>query len=259
MADGLLRVVCQLYWGVQSAEAVDRAWGWLRSRSEYTTSDLCKILADRVYPLRLVDKYPGITSAAPLLQRAELTFPDVRFIHMVRHPVGYCESTLRLRLEKEQVAPLPRHHWLVKITTEYDAESSDGRPAPRSDPQRNWLLRNKSICEYLDALPAERRLLVRGEDLLADPDKTLRSIADWIGVSTDTTCIEEMKHPERSPFARLGPTGARLGNDGHFLEDPVLHETTRPRYELGAPLPWREDGQGLSKEVRDLAEQFGYR
>jgi hypothetical protein len=259
MADGLLRVIGQLYWGVQSAETVDHAWRWLLSRSDYTTSDLCRILADRVHPLRLVDKYPGITSATRLLERAELAFPDVRIIHLVRHPVGYCESTLRLREEKEQVAPLPRRHWLAKITTDYDTDSREGRSAPRSDPQRSWLFRNKSICEFLDDLPAERKLLVRGEDLLSDPDRMLGSIASWIGVSTDTSCLDEMKHPERSPFAALGPTGARLGNDVHFLKDPILHKTTRPLYDLGAPVPWLEDGRGLSNEVRDLAEQFGYR
>ena len=69
-----------------------------------------------------------------------------------------------------------------------------------------------------------------------------------------------MKHPERSPFAGLGPPGATLGNDPGFLADPVLRvrpTPAEPPPSLDAVLPW-DNRRGLEPEVHQLARDFGY-
>ena len=76
---------------------------------------------------------------------------------------------------------------------------------------------------------------------------------------TKTRAIEEMKHPERSPYACFGPPGARFGNDRFFLERPALRPERAEPHTLVGPLPWREDGRELMPEVIELARQFGYR
>jgi hypothetical protein len=115
-----------------------------------------------------------------------------------------------------------------------------------------------NICKFLESVPVEQKLRVRGEDILKDPDNELREIAAWLGLRTDPVAIEEMKHPERSPYACFGPPGARYGNDRFFLENPILRPARVEPLSLDGPLSWRADRQGFAPEVKRLAEEFGY-
>jgi hypothetical protein len=100
---------------------------------------------------------------------------------------------------------------------------------------------------------------VRGEDLLRDPDRVLQDIAAWVGVRTDPEAIRQMKHPERSPFAFLGPPGARYGNDRFFLENPALRASSvTEALSVEGQLSWRNDGVEFCQEVKELAREFGY-
>jgi hypothetical protein len=94
---------------------------------------------------------------------------------------------------------------------------------------------------------------------LADPDPYLTQIAEWLGLRTDKEAIEEMKHPERSPYAGFGPINAVAGNDPNFLSDPRLRPY-RPKKapSLEGPLSWRPDQKGFPPEVIQLATEFGY-
>jgi hypothetical protein len=99
---------------------------------------------------------------------------------------------------------------------------------------------------------------MRGEDLLIDRDQGLKQIAEWLGLRTDAKAIDEMMHPERSPFACYGPPGANFGNDRSFLKEPALRPERAERHTLEGPLSWRKDGQGFLPDVKELAVQFGY-
>jgi len=130
--------------------------------------------------------------------------------------------------------------------------------SPDLDPQKAWYALNMNISEFLKAVPEDQKMRVRGEDVLADPDQGLREIAGWMGLRTDSEVTEEMKHPERSPYAHYGPPGARFGNDRIFLESPAFHPGRAERYSLEGPLDWRKDGQGFLDEVKQLAREYGY-
>jgi len=99
---------------------------------------------------------------------------------------------------------------------------------------------------------------VRGEDMMSDPAEYLGRICRWLGLRDDADAIEQMMHPERSPFACFGPLDALFGNDPNFLSGPTLrpHKVKVPA--LDQPVPWREDGQGLKPEVVALARELGY-
>jgi hypothetical protein len=126
------------------------------------------------------------------------------------------------------------------------------------DPQRGWYVLNMNIVTFLNSVSHSQWIRVRGEDLLANPDQVLQQIADWIGLRTDNAAIEEMKHPERSPYACFGPPGARIGNDILFLQNPVARPVRVESYSLEGPLGWRHDGRGFLPEVKELARNFGY-
>jgi hypothetical protein len=124
------------------------------------------------------------------------------------------------------------------------------------DPQRSWYERNLNICEFLELVPADQKMRVRGEDILTDPSRHLQEIAGWLNMRTDAQAIEEMKHPERSLYACFRPKNARAGNDPSFLCDPVLRPAQVKRQSIEGPLNWRL-GEFLPK-VKRLARGFGY-
>ncbi len=95
--------------------------------------------------------------------------------------------------------------------------------------------------------------------MLADPDRYLRQIAEWLDIEVDSAAIEAMKHPENSPFARLDRRNARGGNNRNYLEDPRLRVSAAPRANLTDPLDWMPDGSGFSPATVGLARCFGYR
>jgi hypothetical protein len=228
-ADGLLRAVAQIVFGNQNEVTIERARHWLWQRLRWNTGDVLWELAQRVHPLILVEKTPITVARVEHMQRALAACPSARFLHLVRHPLGFSQSVLKF-LERTN--------------------------RPFRDPQVRWHKAHSNIRAFLATIPSEQQMRVRGEDLLADPDHHLREIAEWIGLRSDPEAIEEMKHPERSPFASFGPRNAPMGGDPNFFQQPTLRASKVNVQSLEGPLPWRKDG--FSKEVRELACQFGY-
>jgi hypothetical protein len=233
-----------LYFGEQSAATARRAREWLRRRATLSTDFLFNILADRLYPRIPVDKSPTTVHVSSL-QRVKQQFPEARFLHLVRHPRGQLESAFKLLREREKRGqPVPEVHWLKRITAD--------------PPGRHWYEANATITSFLESIPPDRQLRIRGEDLLSDPDAVLPTIAAWMRVRTDADAIDEMKHPERSPFASVGPPGARWGNDVFFLRSPALRPVQTVRYDLNEALPGRTDGRRFAPRIQSLARRLGY-
>jgi hypothetical protein len=251
MGHGLIRAVAQLYFGGQDEATVALAQRWLRARRGVTTEFIFKALADRVFPAIPVDKSPSTVNNLKTLQGVRRKLPAAKFLHLLRHPRGHGESVMRFMAEREKRGPIPAKHWLMEISR----HGGDGAPL---DPQHGWYARNTMIREFLRSVPAPDRLAVRGEDLLAEPDRVLPAIAEWLGLRTDARAIDAMKHPERSPFAFLGPPGARYGNDAFFLSAPALRAARARPHRLDGPLAWLPDGRGFTPDVTALAREFGY-
>jgi hypothetical protein len=259
MSHGLLRTVAQLYFGEQTEASSRLANGWLRRRLDFTTGFLLEILAERVHPRILVDKSPSMVYQRKSLQRAYTMFPQAKFIHLVQHPRGHGEAVMEAIKEAAAHGPVPQ--WMLHLAS-YPGLSVNASELQEwsqvLDPQRGWYALNRNICEFLESIPADQKLRICGEALLNNPDQDLRSIAEWMGLRTDAAALEEMKHPEHSPYACFGPPSARYGNDHFFLRSPTLCSWQAELHSLDGPLSWRDDGQGFLPEVRELAQQFGY-
>lgn len=260
MDHGLLRVVAQLYFGEQTEIAIKWASEWLKQRSNFTTSAILKIVAKNVYPRILVDKSPSIVYCIEFLRRAFQMFPQAKFIHLVRHPRSHGESVMKYLRAMQRLAPIPASHWLFRLASfPYPSANESGMPRLRElDPQRGWYVLNMNICEFLKSVPEDRKKRIVGEELLARPESGLREIAAWMGLRTDSEALEEMKHPERSPYACYGPPGARYGNDHFFLKRPTFRPNEVKPQRLDGPVSWREFDQGFLPEVKQLAQEFGY-
>jgi hypothetical protein len=196
-----------------------------------------ELLGQKVSPRVLVEKSPTHVNKMERLQRAQQMFPGARYIHLLRHPTTQGESLIR-HFEQNKSRRGFEPNWL--------------------EPPEGWYASNSKINKFLRSVDETRFLRVRGEELLTDPDRVARSIASWLGLRTDDEAIDEVKHPERSPYACLGPKGATLGNNRNFLEAPEFRPSTAQQVKLEDPLSWRTDGQGLPARVKQMAQEFGY-
>lgn len=232
-AHGLLRSIAQMYFGEQTEATIALARRWLWRRLNRDTSSVFTELAEEVHPLILVDKSPNNAGHTEILQRLYQTFPQARFLHLLRHPREQCESFVRTCLD----------FGIIPMAV---------------DAQERWYFIHQNICSFLAAVPDRQQMRVRGEDLLGEPNRHLREISEWLGLRMDDDAIQQMKHPEQSPFARFGPLGARLGYDTSFLARPALESGRVRSPSLEGPLSWRDSRDEFLPEVKQLAQEFGY-
>jgi hypothetical protein len=257
MGDGLLRAVAEICYGGQSAATVNSAAGWLRRRSTHTSGMVFEELARKVYPLHLVDKTPNMVYSVERMRRIRQFFPEARFVHLVRHPRAYCASVMTYI---DTLAHLPRMStapgWITDLAS---FPYPPGGSAPEHpDPQGGWYVLNTNVTTFLDSLPDNNWIRVRAEDLVRDPARVVSEVAMWLGLRSDAEAIARALHPELSPFACIGPPGARFGNDLFFLQQPALRPARGRSQNIDDPLEWRPDGQGFLPEVEQLAREFGY-
>lgn len=241
---GLLRAVAQLYGGEQTLETVVMARHWVSAREQCSSAEVFREIAARVAPRVVVEKSPSYVSRPEFLERLLAAFPNARFIHLLRHPLGQGKSVMAM------------NHGRFAVMV--DAVDYSG-PQPVIDPQIAWHDFHLNIVEFLDHLPPERWRRLRGEEFLADADAHLCQLCRWLGLRDDAAAIAAMKHPERSPYACIGPANALFGNDPNFLRNPLFRPAAaRPPQPLDGPLPWRADGGGFHPKVVELAREFGY-
>ena len=240
---GVLRIVAQLYAGEQTIEAVEMSQRWLLGRLHQTTGELFQTLNNRVSPLRIIDKSPAYCSNMEILNRIDRCFPNAHYLHLVRHPKTQGQSMMKLA-----------HGALAILSNSIDYATEP----PTVDPQFSWYRVQQNILHFLEKIPPERQLCMRGEDVLNEPSQSLRQICEWLQFSWSNSILEQMLRPQDSVFACVGPYGAHLGNDINFLKSPAYRPQTIPPSHLQGPLPWRPDGQEFFPEVAKLAQTLGY-
>jgi hypothetical protein len=252
MDHGLVRAIAELYYDEQNDVTVSRARGWLRRRAHFTTGYLLEALLDRLSPLVAVEKSPSVVFGTAGLDRARAMFPGARYVQLVSHPRLYGELVVDSLGAAERQQPLDRSHWLVQLA------SGGNGGGEVVDPQAGWLAANRTIAGFLAGVPEEQRRVVRGEALLQPRSGTLASLAAWLGLRTDAAAVEAMRHPERSPYARLGPPTAAFGSDAFLRGRALLEPEWTQRRSLEGPLSWRLDGAGFLPEVHEMATELGY-
>jgi hypothetical protein len=255
---GLLRCVAQLFFGEQTDRSVIQAEAWLKRRLSFSTAYVFEQIAARTAPRMLVEKTPAMVSDLDSLERTYEMFPRARYLHLLRHPRGHGRSVMHHLLHLADERGIPPPIWLRHVTASPHWCRPGRRQSVRRDPQWDWFRLHNNILTFLDGIPPEQQLTMRGEDLLAEPDRNLQTIAEWLGLQTDDQTIEAMKHPERGPYSFIGPPNARFGTSRYFLEKPTLRPDRGKPLSLEGPLEWREGGANFAPRVRRLAESMGY-
>jgi hypothetical protein len=240
---GILRAVAEIYGGEQTAATIKMAQHWCAARQESSTGLVYQEIVERIHPLVAVEKSPSYTIDIGRMRAMLEAFPDAPFLHLIRHPVGQCKSVMAMN----------EGAFALYVNS---LEFQEDRAI--IEPQFAWHDLNVNILNFLADVPPEQQMRVRGEDIMENPREYLAAICRWAGLRDDDQAVEEMMHPERSPFACFGPINALFGNDPNFLSGPTFrpHKVKIPS--LTKPVPWRDDGQGLKPPVAALAREFGY-
>jgi hypothetical protein len=234
---GLVRAVAHFEFGGQDSIAIARAQSWLGERPEWTGADVFDVLMTHASPRTTVEKSPENVESDEALARLVTAYPRARYLHLTRHPL----TTLRSAQE----------HWARTIPD----HTMPGEPMSIL---ASWADTQCRILRLARALPAERYLCLKAEDVLNSIRPHLRSIATWLGVRTDEDAIDAMMHPEASPFASAGSveSGVAGGLDPKFLRDPTPHPVEAPRG-LNQPPGWVENAS-LWRGIVDVACRLGY-
>ncbi|MCA0045081.1 sulfotransferase family protein [Celeribacter litoreus] len=232
--DGLYRAVAEIEYGNQTEKSVKKAIEWTRERAGWTIVDAMNHLADQVAPRRVIDKSPSTVLSDDAINRAITTCPDAYFLHLYRHPCATTKS-------------------IAKITKFGSAASTGGK-----DPEDAWYSSNLRIMKAASRIPQGQFMSLRGEDVLRDPDNYLTQICTWMGLETTKDDLAAMRHPEKSPYACLGPRSAPFGNDPNFLRNPAYSQREIPERPLSDPLDWDREDRYLNAETVAISHQLGY-
>ncbi|WP_372603477.1 sulfotransferase [Actibacterium sp.] len=236
--DGILRTIAELVEGKQTEETIVSARQWTIKNAHWPTRKVFDFIQEAVGDKILVEKSPSLTLMPNALERMYSNFPQASFLHLVRHPRATGKSVLEL------------HKNYGKRT--------GGRTL--LDPEQLWLRCNQNAADFGATLPTGQYMRIKGEWLMTDPYTYLPQIAQWLDIDDGPDAIEEMLHPENSPYACVGPEGAPYGNDPNFLKNPNLdrermQKISEPR--LDDAIDWRP-GEHFTRPVVKLANQFGY-
>jgi len=235
--DGLFRAVAEVEFGEQSDDTIEAARAWIKERGRWTITQAMDHLGDRLAPRRLIDKSPSTVLSDTALNRALHDCGHAYFLHLYRHPCATTRS-------------------IAKITK--FSEGGHGRRNATKDPETSWYTSNRRVMQASTRIAPGQFMSVRGEDVLRDPKTYLPQICDWMGLDTSPEDLTAMMHPERSPFACLGPAAAPFGNDPNFLRNPIYTQREIPEQPLSDPLDWDTPTRQLRAETIAISHQMGY-
>lgn len=250
---GLLRAIAEYGLGGQSSENIQKARTRLHNSADTGTLAVFRELQAWAAPRRLVEKSPVYVFKPEAFRRMERAFPDARYLHLARHPRGACESVYRTRQSGHPDSPGQGRGLFPGARDMGRKLGADSEVTP----ENMWLKPHLRILEFLEGIPAARKMFLRGEALVSEPVVNVIRIASWLGLETGDAAIQAMLRPENSPFARFGPAGAPLGNDRGFMQSPALRCVEGDSDDLEGPLSWDQNLR-FDENIKDYAARFGY-
>ncbi len=239
---GLKRVIAELHHGEQTDETVEEATAWILARRDWTARQVMDHIQEQVGDRILVDKSPANINNPVVLGRIVRAYPEANYLQLLRHPRTRGKSQMNT---------------VNKIKNRLGASGS----GIDVDVEFKWSGTHTMIRALAAELALGQLLWIRGEALLGDLELYLPQIAQWLGIRDDAEAIEAMLHPERSPYACIGPKKAKHGNNGGFLKNPVLDRerlSSMSEPSLDGPLDWAPE-LVFTPKTRRLAHEFGYR
>jgi hypothetical protein len=227
--EGAVRAVMQIQ--ACDADQAKRILARYEDR-DMTTKQFYRLLQDWIAPQTLVDKSPLYALDLETLKRAECTFEDALYIHLVRHPYAMVRSFERYRLE--QVFFMPKHPFSARQLGEVV-----------------WVISHQNIEEFLDGVPERRKYRMRFEDLTHQPRAVMEQMCQKLGLAYHPDLIEPYKDKEKKMTDGIYPVSAPMG-DTKFNE----YQRINPEIAEGWKEVTRDDF--LGEVTWEWAERLGY-
>ncbi|HEX4961001.1 MAG TPA: amino acid adenylation domain-containing protein, partial [Thermoanaerobaculia bacterium] len=227
--EGVLRAVMEIR-GCGPDEA--RSLMTEMEEQDLTTAELYGRLQEWLGDRRLVDKTPSYALHPEALERAEEIFDEPFYVHLIRHPYGMIHSFEEAKLD--QLFFRAEHPFTRRELAELI-----------------WLASHENISNFLAGMPASRQHWVRYEDLVTDPEGTLRGLCASLGIEYDPAMAE----PYQEKSARM--------TDGLYAESRMLGDVKFHQHSgvnRQAAERWREQYRRdfLGAPAWELAERLGY-
>ncbi|HEX4959375.1 MAG TPA: non-ribosomal peptide synthase/polyketide synthase, partial [Thermoanaerobaculia bacterium] len=228
--EGAIRAVMEIRGcGVEEARELLASF----EREDMTTAELYRRMQDWLGGRILVDKTPSYALDPATLRRAEGTFEEPLYIHLLRHPGGMIRSFVEAKLD--QIFFRRPHNFSRRELAELI-----------------WLASHQNIANFFQEVPAARQHEVRFEDLLREPEAVLQGICAFLGLEYDPAMAE----PYQKGSARM--------TDGPHAESRMLGDVKFHTYsgiDSSVADRWRETipESSLGEKTRKLAAQLGYK
>jgi len=227
--EGLVRVVMEL-----NNYSADEAKTFIQSyeRKGYTTKQFYRLLQEQIGTQLLIDKSPSYALDPEALHKAERDFENAIFIQLVRHPYAMVSSFERMHMD--QVMYLHPHDYSSRATGELI-----------------WTQSHHNINEFLKDIPKNRKVQIRYEDLVRDPETTMKALCSTIGLEYNVALINPYRDIENKMTDGIYQNSKPMG-DIRLLEhgkiDPKLADAWKPV----------QQNNFLSNTTWNLAEDLGY-
>lgn len=176
-------------------------------------------------PRTLVDKSPSYSVEMDTLLHAEAVFNQAKYVHLVRHPYAVIESFVRTGLLGGQLL---------------DA---------RAYIEHVWAQGNANLLKFFEGIEAERKHVLRYEDLVSTPEPAMRGLCDFLQIPFDEALLKP--YEGKRMLEGADPNSLALGDPNFLSHNQIeanLGEAWR-RIQLERPL-----GEAAVR----LAKLFGY-
>ena len=221
-----------LHWALVELLKLEPEEGWTLIEKMVTENHAVPDVYNQIQTLAgerlVVDKTPPYAMDMETLQRAEQIFADAVYIHLVRHPYAMMESFLRVRLDQQFSSSL------------FD----EPNPDPYIVAETIWATANRNLTTFLQGVDPARHRLVRYEDLVQQPETTMREVCELLSLPYDPALITPYDGRRERMMGGIGDPNILM----HTGIDPTLADLWRQ-----VTLPRR-----LDPSTKLLAEQFGY-
>ena len=198
--------------------------------SNTTTAEVYQMLQELSGDRLLIDKSPTYASDLSNLRVADASFSNAKYIHLVRHPYAVVESFARMRMNKLLGASESNPYQLAEAI---------------------WTQSNQNILDFAQTIDPDKVLLVRYEELVAQPKAVMQGICEFLEIPF----TEELLNPYQGDRMTDGVTDSSMSiGDPNFLTrkaiDPGLAQAWRA-IDLPNPLdyPTRETSALLNYEL----------
>ncbi|MFN7726345.1 MAG: sulfotransferase [Rubrivivax sp.] len=231
LLDGTVRALMQLHgWEAEQA----RAFVARCEQDNMSTKAFYGLLQAPIKGQQLlVDKTPSYVIDVDILKRIELDFDNALFIHLLRHPCGMVRSYEESKLER-----------LMPMIPE-------GNFGSRELAELTWLTAQINTLEFAQQVPKNRWLTVRYEDLVTQPESTIRSICSFTGVPYEDAMVNPYQEMDQRMTDGVD-NASKMSGDLKFH----LHNAINPE----AATRWqRFYGEGiLGAQTLEIARSLGY-